>query len=279
VDYLPPADEHNPYAAPKSSLGPEKASYGFLGDVPIQEPNPSAKVRYDILGEAWGLFKQRMGAWITMTLIAGIVFLGIYAVVMVGGMAVIGGLPGQQQGPPSPGASIGIQFAQTLIITVIGAFFTAGLFRAAIKQVRGLPIGVADLFGVGDVLGSVIVASILTTLAVYAGLILCIIPGIYIGARLSLTIPLIADGRLKATEAMGMSWRALKGQVFAAFIFAFIVGIVAELGLIACLVGGLFTVPLYPLSYAILYRDFFLSGPPAGDSPWITTKPEVAPDF
>jgi hypothetical protein len=283
VDYLPPADEHNPYAAPQSSSKPDRPVYGTLGNTPISEPNPSARVRYDIIGEAWTLFKEKMGTWILITLVALVVFIAVYAVVMIATAMVIGfsgpaGGPGQQAGGQNAIIFIAVQIGTTLIIMFVTSFLMAGVFRAAINQVRGLPIAVGDLFQVGDVFFPVFLASILMTLAMYAGLILCIIPGLYIYARFSLTVPLIVDGRMSATQAMGLSWQALKGQVFHAFVFMFVVGLLAELGFLACGIGALFTIPLYPLCYAILYRDFFLWRPAGIESPWIG-KASIDPEL
>jgi uncharacterized membrane protein len=53
---------------------------------------------------------------------------------------------------------------------------------------------------------SVLLVSVLVGLATVAGLILFIIPGIYIGVRLCVSIEaLVVEGR-RGTQAMGRSW-------------------------------------------------------------------------
>jgi uncharacterized membrane protein len=78
---------------------------------------------------------------------------------------------------------------------------------------------------------------------------------------------------LPAGEAIRTSWRALSGQWLAATLFHFIASVIPGLGVVCCFVGLYFTLPLYCLSIAVLYRDFFLSkgwlGPakPSGPDP------------
>lgn len=279
MDSQPPDDDRNPYAAPRSSLKPEPVAYDLIGDVPIlAEPNPNARVRYDMINEAWTLLKQKLGTWILMTLIAESLAFVVY-IVLIGGFEIVSEAPGAQ--PPLGETTIGglIFFTLVLIVGIVVAFLFSGMLRAAIRQVRGLPIGVADLFRGGDVLLPVIGTWFLVTLASTGGLILCFIPGLYIFARFLLAMSLVVDGRLSPTKAMGLSWRALRGQVFKAFVFWFTIRLIATLGIYACCVGSFFTVPIAVLSYAVLYRDFFLPHADPTDSPWINTKPDLAPDF
>jgi len=280
VDYLPPADEHNPYAAPESSLKSDRLPSGQYGEAPITEPNPNARVRMDAIGEAWGLFKEKMGTWV---LIVFIYFACVLGIGMVAGL--VGGATQSAIGvsnPPQAGDMAGfilVTILQQVFTQVLTALFVVGLFRVAIRQVRGLPIQVGDMFSAADVWLTAVVATFLVALATIGGFILLIIPGLYISARLMFTLPLVADGRLKATEAMGLSWRALNGQVFMAWWFMVVVTILSGIGFLACGIGILFTMPLYSLSIAVLYRDFFLAPTQLPDSPWIDAKPDIAPEF
>jgi hypothetical protein len=66
-------------------------------------------------------------------------------------------------------------------------------------------------------LGSVLVVSILVGLATVGGLILLVIPGIYIGVRLTVSIDaLVVEGR-RGTQAMGRSWGLVGGLWWHAF--------------------------------------------------------------
>jgi uncharacterized membrane protein len=53
---------------------------------------------------------------------------------------------------------------------------------------------------------------------------------------------------------------ALKGDALMAILFYLVVVIMAAAGLLACCIGALVTFPLFILSVAIVYRDFFGAG-------------------
>jgi hypothetical protein len=66
-------------------------------------------------------------------------------------------------------------------------------------------------------LGSVLLVSVLVGLATVGGLILFVIPGIYIGVRLAVSIEaLVVEGR-RGTKAMGRSWELVGGHWWHAF--------------------------------------------------------------
>jgi hypothetical protein len=66
-------------------------------------------------------------------------------------------------------------------------------------------------------LGSVLLVSVLVGLATIGGLILFVIPGIYVGVRLCVSIEaLVVEGR-RGTEAMGRSWSLVGGHWWHAF--------------------------------------------------------------
>jgi hypothetical protein len=86
-------------------------------------------------------------------------------------------------------------------------------------------------------LGSVLLVSVLVGLATVGGLILFIIPGIYIGIRLCVSIEaLVVEGR-RGTEAMGRSWGLVGGHWWHAF------GTVVVGGLLTGIVNAVITAP------------------------------------
>jgi hypothetical protein len=86
-------------------------------------------------------------------------------------------------------------------------------------------------------LGSVVLVSVLVGLAIIGGLILFIIPGIYIGIRLCVSIEaLVVEGR-RGTEAMGRSWGLVGGHWWHAF------GAVVVGGLLTGIVNAVITAP------------------------------------
>jgi hypothetical protein len=235
------------------------------GAGPYQQPGYSGQpqVRFDAIGEAWRLFQAQMGAWIPAVLVYFVIMMVLSFVINS-----VTGVTAGRGGPPSSGNPFAVfgpmMFISGIIQWVLSTFFMGGLFRMATNQLRGQPISIGDMFSVSDVLPALLVGSLLVGLAAGIGMLFCVIPGLVIAGLLMFTIPLIVDKRLGATEAMSLSWNTLKGQALMATVFYFVVAIIGGLGAMLCGIGLLFTFPLFILSVAVLYRDFFMGQTTAG---------------
>jgi hypothetical protein len=95
---------------------------------------------------------------------------------------------------------------------------TGAITRAVAAEVAGEDPGVEQSYRFGfHRLGSVLLVSVLVGLATVGGLILLVIPGIYIGVRLVVSIEaLVVEGR-RGTQAMGRSWELVGGHWWHAF--------------------------------------------------------------
>jgi hypothetical protein len=84
---------------------------------------------------------------------------------------------------------------------------TGAITRAVAAEVAGEDPNVEQSYRFGfHRLGAVLLVSVLVGLATIAGLILFIIPGIYIGVRLAVSVEaLVVEGR-RGTQAIGRSW-------------------------------------------------------------------------
>lgn len=230
-------------------------------------PGP-AEVNFDVITKAWEILKPNMGVWV----IAFLIYLGITFTIsfiiglITGGSQTVqiptGGVPGQF--PASPATpNLPVLILSNLIQFVIGQFLLSGIYRMAIQQVRGRAPQLGAMFSVGDVLPSVLGAAILTTLATFAGVLFCIVPGLLLSGLFMFTIPLIVDRKLGAIDAMATSFNTLKSQMWMALAFALVIGLLSGAGILLCCVGIFVTAPLGILSLATLYRDFFPEPSPA----------------
>jgi hypothetical protein len=210
-------------------------------------------VRFSVIGEAWKLFKQHWVVWSLVMLIVmtgySVVTAGLFAVFDVGHVHGHGGFrlffaPG---GPVLP----------FFLSTVVSSIFVGGMIRLANNQVRGRTPRVEDLLSVGDVWFDLLFVSILNAAAISLGFMFCAIPGFIVSGLFMLAIPLVVESRLPATGALKESWSALKSQWLVATVFHAVLVLVAVSGAILCGVGIFLTGPLYCLSIAILYREFF----------------------
>ena len=246
---------------------------------------PPPKIRFDVIGDAWRLFQQQMGPWILASLIVfgiAMVIFGVFYALMMGTM--LAAL--KHDSSPSGSALAGMYLTEMgagIVIGIIAAVFNGGLYRMALKQLRGETIAPGDVFGAMDVAGPLIVLALLTQLAVNVGSMFCVVPGLILGGLFMFAPLLVVDRKMGAIEAIQASITVLKADLLNTAIFYFVIALVAGLGSFLCGVGVIFTLPLMPLGLALLYRDFFTGGaPPPGypgdpgmgpQNPWTPQPP------
>lgn len=240
-------------------------SYGY-SDPRMVRP----RVRFSAFGEAWEFFKERWGTWVLAGLIVVLGNAAVHgAISSVFGKGLPQGLGVRVEVPPAG------RLLEAVLTAILNGFFLGGIFHMACRQVRGLPIAVSDLFGITAVLtelaiGSGIYGASCCLLAPFG-----LIPAFILAGVWMFTVPLIVDAHLPALEAIRTSWRALKGEWLGATLFHFVAYSLAGLGACCLCVGLTMTMPLYGLSIAVLYRDFFLAKPPADSM----KPPGPDPDF
>ena len=115
---------------------------------------------------------------------------------------------------------------------------TGAITRAVAAEVAGADPSVEQSYRFGfHRLGSVLLVSVLVGLATIGGLILFIIPGIYFGLRLAVSIEaLVVEGR-RGTQAMGRSWELVGGHWWHAF------GTLVVAGLLTGILNAVITAP------------------------------------
>jgi hypothetical protein len=123
---------------------------------------------------------------------------------------------------------------------------TGAITRAVAAEVAGEDPSLEQSYRFGfHRLGSVLLVSILVGLATIGGLILFIIPGIYIGVRLAVSIEaLVVEGR-RGTQAMGRSWELVGGRWWHAF------GTLLVAWLVIGVVNSLITLPFSDTSWFV----------------------------
>jgi|DewCreStandDraft_4_1066084.scaffolds.fasta_scaffold00990_6 uncharacterized membrane protein len=225
--------------------------------------SPAPRVRFEAIGEAWSLFKADAGTWVLTSLIALIVVGVVMAAVNLVGNLFLGAaqLSAPEMNPAAMlavlGSSLIVQLITSLIIMFAGVIVTAGIYRMALRRMRGEQISAGDLFNIGDVFPQVLIAGLLTSVIVTIGSLLCIIPGIIAAGLLMFTVPLIVDRQMDGVEAISTSFRTLSADFLNTVLFYVVLSFIVFAGLLACCVGVLVTFPLYHLAVAIVYRDFF----------------------
>lgn len=155
------------------------------------------------------------------------------------------------------------------MIPVVGIFvgvlltgvFYGGLYLYYLRTIRGHPVELGDVFS-GFTLAFVplMLATIVSTLLISAGLLLLILPGIYLGVSYIFAYMLIIDKRIEFWAAMEISRRVITAQWWRVFGLLLLASVIAALGVVALIIGVFITVPIYLGALVYAYED--LCNPP-----------------
>jgi hypothetical protein len=173
-----------------------------------------------VLGEAWGMYKTFARHLLTIAFVIYLV-----AAIIVALLSLAGG---------TIGALLGV------LVSVVAGYLLQATLVKAVQDVRD---GRADM-SIGETvsaatpyLGTVIGASILAGIAIAIGLILIIVPGLYLITIWAVIIPVIVIERSGVMAAFGRSRQLVRGRgwhVFATLVLLWVIQLVVSgiLGLI-----------------------------------------------
>jgi uncharacterized membrane protein len=235
-------------------------------------------VSFGWIGESWSLFQANAGVWI----VAALVF--FFVPLIVG--AVVGGIIGAtshlaassfgtRPSLPSILSGGGMPFGPNLLIRLFSwawtAYFYGSVYRMAVAQVRGEPIGTQDIFGGGSTFVKYLGLSLVYGLAVGVGTVLCLIPGLIVAALLLPMYAMAADG-YDFGSALNKSSDAMKADLMSGSLFVLVMGLILLVSVIPCFLGLLVTMPMWWIIGALAYRDMVgFSG--------AASAPPAAPDY
>lgn len=230
----------------------------------------AGEVRLGAIGEAWSEVQKNLSTWIIAAVIYGVICF-IFNVLQraVGVKALPDG---------TIGGSAAMGFLVWLISIAVGAFVIGGFYRMALKQLNGESIAPGDIFSASDVMPALVIASLLSSIAIGIGALLCIIPGLILASLLMLATPLIVDKNASAVEALSQSFNTLKPHIGGSLVFLLAIAGINILGALLCGLGLLVSVPVSIVAVAIVYRDFFLGGTNiSGDANLFPPIPNIPP--
>ncbi len=152
-------------------------------------------------------------------------------------------------------AAIGVSFILNLISNIVAIFLSLGATRIGLKLVSGEPAEVGMLFGEGSKLIRTIGASILYGLMVFVGLILLIVPGIYLAIRFGQYQTAIVDRDLGVLDSLAYSSDITNNNRMSLFGLTILSMLIVLAGAIALCVGMIFAVPIVWLAILTAYRS------------------------
>ncbi|MEY4272900.1 MAG: hypothetical protein RL250_1766 [Verrucomicrobiota bacterium] len=182
------------------------------------------------------------------------------------------------QGPFDIGACFDAAFAalkrdfwNIVLVHLVGALLSCfivtsppllvGISRFNAKVLQGLPAGFDDLFSGFDDFGSAFLMMLVMLPLLLIGFFLCFVPGYYLAIAWTMAWGLLADRRGTFWECLEMSRQAVTAHWGWAFLLLFVANLVSGLGVIACGIGILATLPLHSLMVEAAYQRLFPEPP------------------
>jgi len=141
---------------------------------------------------------------------------------------------------------------------ILNGVFMGGLYGFFLKKIRGESVAFEDVFaGFKVALVPLILTGLVSSVLTGLGLLLCIIPGIYVAVCWIFAIPLVMDRKMAFWDGMELSRKTISQNWFAFFLLGLVAGLVALAGVLACVIGLFVTVPLAIGMIAYAYEDTF----------------------
>ncbi len=179
------------------------------------------------------------------------------------------------------GAHLGITIASNLVSNIVSVFFMLGMTRICLNIVSGRPASVGMVFSQGDKLVRTFFAGILYALMVGIGLLLLIVPGIYLALRYGQYMNAIVDRNMGIMDAFAYSSRITANNRMNLFVISIFVFGISIAGFVACFVGLLFAYPMILVLWTVTYRWLQYGGravldDPASGQPLLAAAPEYS---
>jgi hypothetical protein len=263
----------NPYQAPVASDFHQEET-GGLPELVEVAPGTAALEVGGCISRAFELTKRHFG----MIIAVGALYLAVsWGIGIACGIieALVGGSGFNPTGPmaqwiadsqnvelppeaATPTFGTPLQIAVSLITNIIAqitsVFLSLGITRIGLNIVSGQPYNIGMMFSCGDRVLRAFGAGIIYGLAVFLGILLLIVPGIYIALKYGQYLNAIVDKNLGVFDSFKYSARLTEGQKGNLFLLGILSMLIVIAGVLALFVGLIFAYPLIWLASMVAYR-------------------------
>jgi hypothetical protein len=226
-DFAEFADASNLSAAPPPGTPPPALSAESIAVDYLSRP-----VSVDVascINRGWVLVRDNPGLTIGGTLLVMLVSFGLAMLPVIGLLAIF-----------------------------INPVLFGGLAYTFTRRIRGDVPSVGDAFcGFSLAFLQLGLAGLVSALLICVGLLLCVLPGIYLAVGYTFALPLVIDKKYDFWAAMEVSRRVVHKQwwtLFGLLIVAFLINVI---GILACFVGWIVAAPVSVAAIMYAYEDLF----------------------
>ena len=199
----------------------------------------------EVVGTSWKAVKSQIwvlvGLFVAYTIIAGIIQTFIMPSQPQAGMNIF-----------TPRLGIG-----WLVSLVISGLFILGYLKNLFQTLDGQEPQFSAYGQQARKLLTYILSYFLFALIVGIGLVLFIIPGIYLAIRLQFFPAFIVEENEGIVESLKMSWSITRGNVGKLFLLGVVMFALILLGLVVLLIGVFVAIPLVYMMYCYTFRKLY----------------------
>ena len=156
--------------------------------------------------------------------------------------------------------SEGWAFFIGIIALIAGIIMDVGLTVISLRFVDGRKARVADLFIHYPIAPAYFIASLFAVLMVFVGLVLLIVPGIFLMVLFQFYAFHVVDEGTGAVLALRRSAETTRGERWRLFLFGLLAVLINVGGALCLLVGLFLTVPVTFLAYGRVFRRLQTNG-------------------
>lgn len=254
----------NPYAAPQSNWSGNYTS----AELDLTEITAGSALidPMDCISRGYEIFKRQFANILLTGLVYFACLIGLSMMFGMGELLVtMMASPDNGSTTQSSNISLVVTVISQIVQQVVSIFLQLGLARVGLNLVSGKDVSIGMLFGEGSKLLRAIGATIVLGIAVLIGLVLLIVPGIYIALRYGQVINAIVDRDLGIMEAFSYSESITTNNRMNLFVLALLALVGFIIGLIPCGLGLIIVGPVIWLASLVAYR-------------WLQYGPDAAKD-
>lgn len=143
----------------------------------------------------------------------------------------------------------------SIIATLVQLFIALGFIKIMLFLVDPEhTVDISDLLSNGQMFFSYVVAYFMFMIAIFVGVALFVLPGIYLYLRLQFYPYYIIEQGDPSFRALQKSWYATQAMELELFLFGICVLFINIVGLLCVGVGVIFTYPLTTMATAVVYK-------------------------
>jgi hypothetical protein len=245
---------NNVYAAPESDLRDAASANHSGGNVEDAIAGNIEISMTGTLGEAWrnlkGFKLQCIGAFILYIVAAIVTSLAspllIYALTAIGAdeasAAIVGGI---------------LQIVTSIIVMPM----FMGIHIMGMRHAENKSVSATSVFAYFNKIPSVFLCYLISFVMIILGLVLLILPGIYLMIAYMYAMPLVVEKNMPVWQALEVSRKAITRKWFPMFGLLILLGIINSLAMLTLGIAWIWTAPLSVLTMSMIYTKLFGAEP------------------